>query len=74
MVEFLEVGEFVGNNVVDEVGGQEEEPQREVDIAQRGATAPAGGDVLNRESVELNVVGGSYGAQALCENHLCVIA
>ena len=33
VVEFLEVGEFVGDNVVDKVGGQEEEPQREVDIA-----------------------------------------
>lgn len=74
VVEFFEVAEFVANDIVDEVGGQEQEPQREVDIAQRRAASPTGGDVLYGEAVELQVVLRGDVAQSLGENDLCVVA
>ena len=53
VVEFLKVAEFMGYDVINKVRGEEQEPQTEVDIAQGGATAPTGGNILDGKAVEL---------------------
>ena len=60
VVHFVEVGQFMVDYVIDKVYRREHQPKRQVDIAQRGATAPAAFHVLDIYSVVAQAKSGGF--------------
>ncbi len=74
MVHFLGVAEFVEEDVVDEVGGKQEEEAGEVDVFFGGAAAPAAAAGIDFDGVVGQVVLGRQGMEAGREEELGVTA